>query len=1364
MKLRPSILRLYVEIVLAIALAEAAVMLVIPVVARGEGGVEWAILDAGLLSLLAGPIILWRMWAAGRRAQRPVDAPGEVHPRRAFVVAGVVFVALALCIAAAVVGANRVVNDEARARFHELSGRMMSEAERRVRQPHYGLLGARAIYAASQNVERAEFAAFVAERDLAREFPGAIGIGFIKHVKRQDLDAFIAAERADGAPDFSVRSLAEPGSPLADATELYIITHCFPKERNGIAWGLDTGSEPVRREAVERAVETGEAAISGRISLVQGYRGRSAFLYMVPIFRNDAHPSTPAERRAALLGLAYAPIVLDEALAGVADASEGQLHLTVFDGEETSRAATLYDCDGHAEVPGATDDQRGSARPEQRMFQTSFPVRVGGHTWTFGIGTTPKFEAAIDRSTPLTIGVGGAIMSLLASGCAFMLTAGRARAMAMAQGMTRELAAAKATAEEALREVSAFRATLDQHSIISVADRHGRIIEANPQFTAISGYRLEELIGQDHRIVNSGVHPKSFWAEVWRTLVAGNAWRGEVCNRTKDGSLYWVDSIIAPFAGADGKIDKFVSVGNDITARKIAEAELARSAASVKSIIDGADLFAWEFCVEEDRFTFVSFEEERLGYSREAWLRPGFWDSVLHPDDREATTRHCMSEIAAGRPHRLSYRMVTAVGGTIHISDYVSAPEQRDGRTIVRGVAADVSDRVEAERRVAESERRLRTIIEAEPECVKLVGPGGELMEMNAAGLAMLEAESVEQVRRLGLVRFVLPEYHRSFAALNQQVLAGGTGSLCFEVIGLRGTRRWLDLRAVPMRDDAGNVTGVLSVTRDITVQRRAQSDLREQAQRLDLTIRSAGLGSWDWDIATGRVEFNDIIQTMLGYEPGEWEPNVRSWSAIVHPDDLAEVKRVLTEHLEGRAEEYRCEHRLRRKDGTWAWVLDTGRVIDRDEQGRALRMLGVHVDIDARMRASETLAAAREAAEAASRAKSAFLANMSHEIRTPLTAILGFADLLREDGTDTLAPEQRAATIDTIRNAGSHLLTVINDILDLSKIEADKMTIENVHTPLVGVLREVERLMRPRAAGKGVALGARLLTPVPEFLISDPTRLRQILMNLVGNAVKFTEAGAVDITAFAAEFEGCERLMIDVEDTGVGMTAEQTRRLFQAFGQADETVTRKHGGTGLGLTICRRLAALMGGDVKLLRTERGRGSCFRLVLPMRAAPGTKMIDRLEAVDQSAAPVTAPGPNSLRGRIILAEDGVDNQRLICLHLRKAGATVEVADNGRIALERIEEAARTGTPFDLLLTDMQMPEMDGYSLARTLRERGNSLAIVALTAHAMAEDRAKCEEAGCDDYATKPIDKATLIATCAAWMGKPGGVKVQSAAA
>jgi PAS domain S-box-containing protein len=403
--------------------------------------------------------------------------------------------------------------------------------------------------------------------------------------------------------------------------------------------------------------------------------------------------------------------------------------------------------------------------------------------------------------------------------------------------------------------------------------------------------------------------------------------------------------------------------------------------------------------------------------------------------------------------------------------------------------------------------------------------------------------------------------------------------------------------------------------------------------------------------------------------------------------------------------------------------------------------------DITRRKQVEAELHRAKDAAEAASRAKSEFLANVSHEIRTPMTSIVGYAELL-------LAPdrssEERSAWLQSLRRSGAHLLRLIDDILDLSRLETSSLEVERVACSPAQVLGDVASLLRERAAAKGLGFEVRFVSPIPERIESDPTRLRQILVNLAGNAIKFTERGSVVLEARLEREAEEPRLRIDVVDTGVGIAPEACARLFQPFTQADGSTSRRFGGSGLGLAISRRLARMLGGEVEV-ESVPGQGSTFRLRVSTGPLDGVALLD-------SPGEALAPGPAAataerLTGSVLLAEDGVDNQRLIRLLLEQAGLRVEIADDGRMAYERALAAAAAGEPFDVILMDMQMPDLDGYGATSLLREAGYAGVIVALTAHALAGDREKCLRAGCDDFASKPIERDRLVALLRGHLGK-----------
>jgi signal transduction histidine kinase/CheY-like chemotaxis protein/HPt (histidine-containing phosphotransfer) domain-containing protein len=430
------------------------------------------------------------------------------------------------------------------------------------------------------------------------------------------------------------------------------------------------------------------------------------------------------------------------------------------------------------------------------------------------------------------------------------------------------------------------------------------------------------------------------------------------------------------------------------------------------------------------------------------------------------------------------------------------------------------------------------------------------------------------------------------------------------------------------------------------------------------------------------------------------------------------------------------------------------------------MRLLDVHTLLLAQSRllelANETINKAKEAAEAASVTKSQFLANMSHEIRTPLTAILGFTENLLDPA---LTEHDRRVAVKTVLRNGEHLLEIINGILDLSKIEAGRLEVELLRVSPVQLAADVVSIMRVRADAKGLPLLLKFEGAVPETILSDPTRLRQILLNLVGNAIKFTDRGRVELTvALAANPPEKPQMQFRVTDTGIGMTAEQCARLFQPFTQADGSTTRRFGGTGLGLAISRPLARMLGGDVSLTSVP-GLGSMFTVAIDPGPLDTVRLLDNpseaLAAEPEFA--VTDLSNVRLSARILLAEDSPDNQLLISAFLRKLGAEVDVGENGLQAVDMALAADQTTAPFDLVLMDMQMPELDGYGATRKLREQGYRRPIIALTANAMGGDQQKCLEAGCNDYASKPLDRLRLISQILEQLARSNPTPAQSTA-
>ncbi len=504
-----------------------------------------------------------------------------------------------------------------------------------------------------------------------------------------------------------------------------------------------------------------------------------------------------------------------------------------------------------------------------------------------------------------------------------------------------------------------------------------------------------------------------------------------------------------------------------------------------------------------------------------------------------------------------------------------------------------------------------------------------------------------------------------------------------------------------------GTVVGIIGTVTDFTEAKRLAEELASQRELLELVNQSAQAGVWDQELADGRAYYSPRYCDMLGYPQDADIGSALAQSSLLHPEDVARVESVRAAHFARKRPYFDCEYRLRRADGSYLWVMGRG-VAAFSADGTPQRFTGSIIDIAERKQAELDLIEANQRAMEAAQAKSAFLATMSHEIRTPLNGVLGSAGLL----LDTPLTSDQRDYVDTISLSGDQLLVVINDILDFSKIESGHMELEDMPLEVAGMIEDAFELVGDRARRKNLSLLYEIDPGVPPFITGDITRLRQVLMNLAGNSLKFTETGEVRIVCKVAERSGDDLLLqFAVRDTGIGIPADKIGRLFNAFTQVDASTTRKYGGTGLGLAICRRLVELMGGTIHA-ESEFGKGTCFTFTL------------RTRAVDRQAPQRRIREKDLLPHQVLLVDDYPANLRILAAQCAGWGLTTAATNDARKALTMLEEAHAAGNPFAAVISDMSMPGMDGIELAEAVarhRERHQvQLPVIILSSAPRAE--------------------------------------------
>ncbi len=1227
-------------------------------------------------------------------------------------------------------------------RFERLAERVAGAVRARFEMAAQIAHGAGAfVEARGENLTRAEWAHYV--NNASRLFPaGVVGLAVVERVPRTQLEALEAKGRAEGLPEFRVQR----GGAGTDA---YVVTHIEPLALNRAALGLDFRSSMGRRvTAAEKAMRSAELSLSSPLNLFVGESEVPGFLLLSPVYRTAGQRENPAAREAGLRGWISASLSTDALLSDILKNTDQHVDYAAFEGTEI-KSERLIDFHDGSRVDKSQPWAASESRFLARAHQARLPLDLRGHRWTLWVVSTPAFGSAAPYRWPLVVFVAGLMASLGGAALAQSLHRRGTSALRLAAQVTEDLSRSQENVGR-LALVASRTA-----SAVMLTDPQRKIQWVNESFTRITGYTLAEVEGRRPTEFLAGkLTDPAELARIGAMDRLGESYKGELLNYTKSGATWWAEVEIQHLRDAAGTVTGYMSLMLDVTEKHLIRAQLEQREAQFRFIFEHAPVGISSMYGRRADTRIVNPAHERItGVSAAQSHDTANYISASHPED-QAKQEALMRRVYAGELEEFSLekRYLRPDGSviwaviTMRVARDAATGDQQEVTTLL-----DITEVKRAQDAVARERARFRFIFESAPVGISWHIAGEPTTRVVNPEHVRITGVSVPDSQLPGIFASVThPDDLPRQAELNAQLQSGEIDRFTLEKRYRRpdGSVMWAAFTTQVFTEPSTGVKQSLNTLVDISGMKHAEAELGRREAELRFILNALPIGvSWTEDVAQQRYRLNDGVYRICGLAP-DTAMGSDEFKSLTFPEDQARQEAEYARIRSGEIDQFVLEKRYRRPSGEVKWVILTVQVF-RAPDGAILNEVSTIVDITEQKDRADELRAAKEAAERANLAKSQFLAMMSHEIRTPMNGVIGMTSLLLDS---SLTDEQRDY-VETVRNSGDALLTIINDILDFSKIESGRLELEQVEFSVRECVEGSLDLLAPRVAEKRLDLLCEFADGVPGNVCGDPTRLRQILVNLMGNAVKFTEQGEVELRVSAEPVRDVSaaelgsrttrsrspfavgervRLVFAVRDTGIGISEEGRTRLFQSFSQVDASTTRKFGGTGLGLVISKRLAELMGGSM-WVESQPGEGSTFFFTVEVDALP-SKPRTWLHA-----------SSGSLAGRrMLVVDDNATNRRILITQAQNWGMAVRAASSGAEALVLL----RTGEIFDVAVLDMQMPEMDGVMLGREIRQipGGVALPLVLLTSLGFREivEHRDLFAAGL----TKPAKPAQLFETLA----------------